>query len=83
MAAEEMVRLAIDFENPSPDWWEAGGRDLWEALLEGFDNNDVVLERPLAESWLTQAALLSGWDGGPEWAPHPICMKSVDDDEEL
>ena len=34
----DMVRLAIDFENPAQEWWEGGGRDLWESIVEGFDN---------------------------------------------
>lgn len=79
----EMVRLAIDFENPSPEWWEAGGRALWEAILEGFDNNDAVVERAIADSWLAEAAKLPGWHGGPEFAPHPICVKEIDADEDL
>ena len=83
MGADDMLRLAVDFENPSSTWWESGGRDLWEALLEGFDNNDVLLERPLAESWIAQASTLPGWSGGPEWAPHPICVKPIDEDEEV
>jgi hypothetical protein len=80
---ENMVRLAIDFENPGKAWWASGGRDLWEALIEGFDNNDVVLEQAVAESWLVQAAAVPGWDGGPEWSPHPICIKPINEDEEL
>jgi hypothetical protein len=80
---DRMVRLAIDFENPSPEWWERGGRDLWDALIEGFDNNAVVLERSLADSWLSQAATIPGWADGPEFSPHPICEKSIDEDEEL
>ena len=53
---DSMVRLAIDFENPAPEWWEAGGRDLWESVVEGFDNNAVLVERSIAVSWLEQAA---------------------------
>lgn len=78
-----MVRLAIDFENSSPTWWDEGGRDLWEALTEAFDNNDVVVEESIAQSWLEQAAQIPGWDGGPEYAPHPICQKPIDEDEEV
>ena len=78
-----MVRLAVDFENPGKLWWESGGRDLWEALLEGFDTSNVIVDRTIAESWLAEAEKLPGWDGGPEWAPHPICLKSIDEDEEL
>ncbi len=80
---QELKKLAIDFENPGREWWESGGRDLWDALLEGFDNNDVVLERGLADSWLAQAAQIPGWEGGPEWAPHPICIKGIDEDEHV
>jgi len=76
-----MVRLAIDFECPAPEWWRNGGRDLWESLLEGFDNNDVLLDESVAESILSQCAGIPGWEGGPEYAPHPICRKPIDDDE--
>ena len=78
-----MVRLAIDFENESKLWWESGGRELWEGLLEGFDNNDVVLEESIAESVIAQAAEIPGWDDGPDYAPHPLRVKPVDEDEEL
>jgi hypothetical protein len=78
-----MVRLAVDFENPGRLWWESGGRDLWEGLLEGFDTSSVVVDRSIADSWLAEAGRLPGWDGGPEWAPHPICIKSIDEDEEI
>lgn len=76
-----MVKLAIDFENPGQEWWDKGGRDLWEAILEGFDNNAVVVEVALANSWLAQAARIPGWEGGPEFSPHPICLKVLDEDE--
>ena len=79
---DEMVKLAIDFENPAVEWWEAGGRDLWEALTEAFDNNDVIVEASIASSWLAQAATLPGWSGGPEYSPHPICQKQIDEDEQ-
>jgi hypothetical protein len=78
-----MVKLAIDFENPSPKWWDGGGCDLWDAILEGFDNNSVVVDRGIADSWLAEAAKLPGWDGGSEYSPHPICIKEIDEDEDL
>ena len=80
---EGMVRLAVDFENPSPERWSSGGQDLWDALVEAFDGNHVVVEQSLADSWLLEAAKLPGWEGGPEWAPHPICLKDINDDEEV
>lgn len=81
MQDQPMVKLAIDFENPGREWWENGGRDLWEAILEGFDNNAVVVEAALADSWLAQAARIPGWEGGPDFSPHPVCLKPLDEDE--
>ena len=78
-----MVKLVVDFENTSKTWWEEGGRDLWEGMLEGFDNHSVLLEESIAESWLVEAAKLPGWHGGPDHSPHPIRMDAVDEDEEL
>jgi hypothetical protein len=78
-----MVRLAIDFECPAPEWWDSGGRDLWESLIEGFDNNDVVLDEAIAQSVLDQCAQIPGWDAGPDFAPHPLCLKEIDEDEEV
>lgn len=78
-----MVRLAVDFENPASDWWEAGGRDLWNSVAEGFDTHDVLLEASVARSWLEQAARIPGWDAGPEYAPHPVRLRELDPDEEV
>ncbi len=75
------VRLAIDFENPAKDWWEGGGRELWESLLEAGDNNDVIVEESIAKSWLAEAEKIPGWSGGPEYSPHPVLLKEVDEDE--
>ena len=76
-----MIKLAIDFENPGKQWWQAGGQELWDSIAEGFDNNDVAVDESIAESWLAQAAQIPGWTGGPEWSPHPVCLKAVDEDE--
>ena len=79
--ARMLIRLAIDFENRAEAWWEAGGRQLWESIVEGFDNHDVVLEESLARSWLVEAEKIPGWNEGPDYAPHPIVLKPVDEDE--
>ncbi len=79
----DMVRLSIDFENAATEWWEGGGRDLWESVVEGFDNNSALLDRALAESWLAHASQLPGWNAGPEHAPHPVRLEEVDEDEVL
>ena len=81
--SREMVRLCIDFENPGSEWWQGGGRDLWESVVEGFDNNNALLDRALAESWLAQAERLPGWNGGPEHSAHPVRLVEIDEDEEL
>jgi hypothetical protein len=78
-----MIKLAIDFENPGREWWENGGQELWDSITEGFDNNDVAVDESIASSWLAAAAGLPGWEGGPNFSPHPICLKEVDEDEEV
>ncbi len=80
----EMVRLAVDFENPARTWWDNGGRDLWEGIAESPDASSIVVDRTLAESWMRQAEQLPGWSGeGNEYSPHPILMKEIDEDEEV
>lgn len=78
-----LVRLAIDYEHESRRWWDAGGQDLWDAILESPGASDVVLDRPLAESWLAQASQIDGWDDGHEYAPHPVALHTVDEDEDV
>ena len=77
-----MKKLAIDFEFSSRLWWENGGQELWEAVTEGFDGSGVVVEDNLAESWLAQARTISGWDDGAEYAPHPVRISEIDEEEE-
>jgi len=76
-----MLRLSVDFEHTSRTWWDAGGRELWEGITEGFDGNSVVLDDDLAASWLEGARRIPGWDDGPEYAPHPISVATVDEFE--
>jgi hypothetical protein len=78
-----MVRLVVDFENTSRRWWESGGQDLWDTIREDFDTNEVLLEESIARSWLAEAEKVPGWDDGHEYAPHPIRISPVEDDEEL
>ncbi len=76
-----LVRLAIDFENTADQWWDNGGRDLWESVASDFDESNVVVEESIAASWLAEAGRIEGWNDGPEYAPHPILTKPVDEDE--
>ena len=77
------VRLSVDYEHASRAWWDAGGQALWESITEGFDGSSVVLDAHMAESWLAEARRIPGWDAGHEYAPHPIAVRPVDEDEEL
>lgn len=77
-----LTRLAVDFEHAGRRWWETGGRELWEAITEGFGENAVVLDAQVAESWLVEARQIQGWDEGPEHAPHPIAASPVEGDVE-
>jgi len=76
-----MIRLAVDYEHPSRLWWESGGQELWDGLLSGFDETSVVLDDDIAESWLVEASRVPGWDAGPEFAPHPIAMRRIEEDD--
>ena len=78
-----MLRLAVDFEHPSREWWQNGGQELWDGVTEGFEESSVVLEESVARSWLEEARRIPGWDAGPEYAPHPIRAAAVDPDEEV
>ena len=77
-----MKRLAIDFEFSSRTWWHNGGQEMWDALAEGFDGSGIVVDDDLAASWLAQAASIPGWDDGAEYAPNPIRLSEVNEDDE-
>jgi hypothetical protein len=76
-----MIKLAIDYEHPSRLWWESGGQSLWDGILDGFGGNSVVLDDHVAESWLSEARRIPGWDDGPEYAPHPIQAAAADEED--
>ena len=74
-----LVKLAIDYEFASRIWWRQGGQELWDAVHDGAPA--VLLDEDLARSWLAQAAAISGWDEGRAYAPHPITMSAVDEED--
>jgi len=78
-----LVRLAIDYEHESRRWWDNGGQDLWEAILESEGAKDVILDQALADSWLAQAGTIEGWSDGHEYAPHPVTIHTVDEDVDV
>ena len=46
--ARAMMKLSIDFEHPSREWWDAGGQELWEGIIEEAGASSVVLDDDLA-----------------------------------
>ena len=76
-----MVRLSVDFEHTSRTWWKSGGQELWDGITEGFDGSAVVVDEDLAESWLSAARAIEGWEDGPEYAPHPVGASTLAEDE--
>lgn len=76
-----MVKLQIDFEHSARTWWEAGGQDLWDGIIEEAGASSVVVDEDLAASWLAQASALPGWSDGPEFAPHPIASRALAEDD--
>ena len=50
---------------------------------EPAPDGSLVLDEALAESWLSQARGIPGWDEGRDYAPHPIAVSPVDEDEEF
>ncbi len=76
-----VVRLAVDFEHASRTWWDNGGEELWQGISEGFDGSSVVVDDDLAASWLAAAREIAGWSDGPDYAPHPITCRPVEEDE--
>lgn len=74
-----LVKLAVDFEFESRVWWKEGGQELWDAINDG--GAVVLLDSDVAESWVAQAATIPGWDDGAEYAPHPIAMSPIDDED--
>jgi hypothetical protein len=76
-----LKKLAIDFEFGSRVWWESGGQQLWDAVTEGFDGSGVLVDDDLAESWMLQARSIEGWDDGSDYAPHPIRLEDVNEDD--
>ncbi len=78
-----MVKLRIDFEFPSRVWWESGGQELWEAVAEDGGGSSVVVDESVAESWIAEAERLPGWDEGHEYAPHPVHVAALEEEDEL
>ncbi len=77
-----MMKLSVDYEFSAREWWEAGGQDLWDGIRAGDSANFVVLDDNIAESWLDAARKIAGWEGGTEYAPHPIAIAEVDPEDQ-
>jgi hypothetical protein len=83
-AADSLARvkkLSIDYEHASRKWWESGGQELWDGVTEGFEQTSVLLDDDLAASWISAASSISGWNEGPEYAPHPVAIQTLSEDD--
>jgi len=76
-----LVRLSLDYEHPSRTWWENGGQELWDSIRESFEEGAVILDENVAASWLRNAEQVAGWNDGPDYAPHPIRLTPLAEDE--
>ena len=76
-----MTKLSVDFEHPSRQWWEAGGQELWDGIIEEAGASSVVVDDDIAQSWLAHARGIAGWDVGPEFAPNPIAARTLAEDD--
>ena len=76
-----MTKLSLDFEFPSREWWQAGGQELWDGIIEEVGASSVVVDDHIAQSWLAQAKAVPGWNAGPEFAPHPIQFRALAEDD--
>ena len=43
----------------------------------------VVVEESVAESWIAAAENIPGWDDGHEYAPHPVHVAALEEEDEL
>ena len=77
-----MVKLRIDFEFPSRGWWESGGQDLWDGIAESPDASSVIVDESVAQSWIAEASRIPGWDEGHEYAPHPVHVAPLEEEDE-
>ena len=54
-----------------------------DLIAEGFDGSSVIVDESLAASWMEEAARLPGWDEGHEYAPHPVLVMALEEEDEL
>lgn len=73
MPKEELVILAIDTENNAEEWWDEGGRELWQKYSPEMEDS-IELPKSKANIFLDQAKKIKGWNKGPKYAPYPIVI---------
>ncbi len=74
-------RLSVDYENNS-DWWENGGQKLWE-LLNPHDPYkwNCYVTKSVLDGFMKRAEKIKGWSDGPAYAPHPILVQPLSQEE--
>lgn len=76
---EKMYTVSIDYENNAEEWWENGGRELWNAFVSPttWISEQKVIGREVVV-FLEVAKQIPGWDAGPEHAKYPFFVTEVD-----
>lgn len=77
-----MKLIAVDYKNSAERWWDAARNCIALPLSIGDlivgDKDEVTLSEEDAAAALAWARSLPGWDGGPEYAPHPLTVHDTD-----
>lgn len=70
------VVVSVDYENNATEWWESGGRELWEQFAGDARADEAVMSDQQVRQFLLKAKRIPGWNGGPQYAPNPIMMQA-------
>lgn len=76
--SEVSVEFAVDEENSGDEWWDAArDADAPDGLVDLIDgtDTDATLSGEDAVAALAWCQSLPGWNGGPEYAPHPLIVR--------
>lgn len=68
------VLVRVDDENHAEAWWDAL-RNAFPALAASLARPGV--EEVVSTATLARLRALPGWEGGPEYAPHPLVVEQA------
>ena len=75
------VRVVVDYENGSEDFWQGEGGKLWAEVAGKFSADEVELTQAAADDLFQRASMLPGWSDGPEHARHPLIVVDAVEEE--